>query len=33
MLGEVPMVGASAARLNRIAARAWQKFDSALFKV
>src|SRR6202789_1129591 len=33
MLGEVPIVGASAARLKRIAVLAWRKFASAIFTV
>src|SRR5580693_6909962 len=33
MLGAAPIVGASDARLNRIAARACRKFASAIFKV
>src|SRR5713226_2099894 len=32
MLGELPMVGACAARLKRIAARAWRRFASAIFR-
>src|SRR6266849_8109170 len=32
MLGELPIVGACEARLKRIAARAWRRFASAIFR-